>query len=585
MLPRQQQERKYSYLALRDLERKLKLVSLSVTNYRSIARAHRVPIASTTVLVGKNNEGKSNVLHALTLAMELIREHARHSYLPPRLRAIRRAGTYDWERDFPVHLQARKGAANCKLRLEFALTADEVEEFRREIKSSLNGTLPIEITISKNGDIDFKVVKKGPGSGSLQKKSSRIAEFIGSKIDFTYIPAVRTAGEAVRVVEEMVQEKLRELEDDPEYQDALHKIAEIQRPLLEDISERITAPLRGFIPQVEEVEVKISDEARRRALRRCDIIINDGTPTSIERKGDGVKSLAAISLLRGEPVSNRVSILALEEPESHLHPGAIQRLKEVIEEISCSHQVVLTTHCPLFVNRLDLASNVIIEQNSARPVKNLAEVRESLGVLASDNLMHARLVLIVEGAGDKAVLDALLASRSPTIKSAMKSGLLVLDHLNGGTNLTYKASLVQNMLCSVHAFLDNDEVGRKAAQEALDSGHLRYTDLHLAKCKGMSESELEDCLDFRLYQSTVETTYGVKLACKEFRNERKWSVRMKDTFNAQGKLWNNKVAAQLKATVGEIAQNSPEKALSQHKRSAIDALVSSLEEKLQNGPA
>ena len=39
----------------------MKLVSFSVTNYRSITKAHKISLGQYTVLLGKNNEGKSNI--------------------------------------------------------------------------------------------------------------------------------------------------------------------------------------------------------------------------------------------------------------------------------------------------------------------------------------------------------------------------------------------------------------------------------------------------------------------------------------------------------------------------------------------
>lgn len=36
----------------------MKLVSFSVTNYRSITKAHKIAIGQYTVLLGKNNEEK-----------------------------------------------------------------------------------------------------------------------------------------------------------------------------------------------------------------------------------------------------------------------------------------------------------------------------------------------------------------------------------------------------------------------------------------------------------------------------------------------------------------------------------------------
>jgi AAA15 family ATPase/GTPase len=55
----------------------MKLVSFSVQNYRSIAKANRIEVGRYTVLVGPNNEGKSNVLRALVTAMDVLKTGSR----------------------------------------------------------------------------------------------------------------------------------------------------------------------------------------------------------------------------------------------------------------------------------------------------------------------------------------------------------------------------------------------------------------------------------------------------------------------------------------------------------------------------
>lgn len=47
----------------------MKLNFFSITNYRSITTAHKIAISGFTVLLGKNNEGKSNILKALDTAL------------------------------------------------------------------------------------------------------------------------------------------------------------------------------------------------------------------------------------------------------------------------------------------------------------------------------------------------------------------------------------------------------------------------------------------------------------------------------------------------------------------------------------
>jgi AAA15 family ATPase/GTPase len=67
----------------------MKLIGFSVTNFRSITKAHKVSLSDTTVLIGRNNEGKSNLLKALDIAMSILQQHAVSerrgaSYIGPR---------------------------------------------------------------------------------------------------------------------------------------------------------------------------------------------------------------------------------------------------------------------------------------------------------------------------------------------------------------------------------------------------------------------------------------------------------------------------------------------------------------------
>jgi putative ATP-dependent endonuclease of the OLD family len=241
-----------------------------------------------------------------------------------------------------------------------------------------------------------------------------------------------------------------------------------------------------FLRKVASVKVQIPQDRRYRALRRnCEIVIDDGSPTALEYKGDGVQSLAAIAIMRhaSERASgNRNTVIAIEEPESHLHPEAIHEIRDVISELSNKYQIVLTMHNPLFVDRLYIHRNIVVNQSRARPAKSIEEVRRILGVRASDNLRHANLVLIVEGEEDRVSLRALLAHHSAAIRMALDKNVLVIDILGGASNLAYKLGLIRDSLCLHHSFLDDDEAGRKGFERARDLGLTSDSETNFTVC-------------------------------------------------------------------------------------------------------
>ncbi|MDP3297776.1 MAG: AAA family ATPase [Thermodesulfovibrionia bacterium] len=569
----------------------MNLVSFSVQNYRSITKTHKLKIKDSTILIGPNNEGKSNILKALVVVLSLISRLGALGIPGGRVRRLpshRRHYShydYDWDRDFPISLREENPDGKSIFNLEFQLTPEEISEFRQEVKSSLSGTLPIQITIGKDAN-DFKVKKQGPGKHTLSNKSTEITHFIGKRLDFQYIPAIRTAQSTQNIVEDMVARELMVVESDPMYIEALDKIEAIQKPILDRISLSIKETLTEFLPAVKDVHVIVSQEKRYQALRHsCDINVDDGTATLLQDKGDGVQSLAALSLMRHvaeRGAKGRHLILAIEEPESHLHPNAIHQLKRVLNEMSSKHQIIMTSHNPLFVDRYEISSNIIVTENKAAPAKSISVIRDILGVRASDNLRNAELVLIVEGEDDRIALSSLLSFYSGNLKESLHNGTLAIDSLLGGANLSYKLSQIRDVLCDSYVFLDHDKSGIDSSIKAKTEGLLTDADLTFTICQGMSESEIEDIYKVDAYKGMVNNRYKVELTSAKFRTNKKWSDRMKETFRFHGKHWDDSVEKRIKAEVADIIAANPADALNSHKRSAFDALVTALENKLSN---
>ena len=164
----------------------MKLVEFSVTNYRSITKAHKISLQNLTVLVGKNNEGKSNFLTALNIAMQGMIYYARTK----RIISLRRMEFYKWERDFPVQFRERKGGLESIFRLNFCLENEEATEFTHATGIRSNEAIPIEIKIGKDNEVKISVPKKG--SSSYTRKAAQVTSFICERISFNYIQAVRT---------------------------------------------------------------------------------------------------------------------------------------------------------------------------------------------------------------------------------------------------------------------------------------------------------------------------------------------------------------------------------------------------------
>lgn len=564
----------------------MKIIEFSVTNFRSITKAYRVPLNDISILIGKNNEGKSNLLKALNIAMKSLRDF---SEIDGRKRQFlyslrgNQPEYYVWQNDFPISLQMKKGIKESIFRLEFELNEEEITEFKNEIKSNLNGTLPIEIKIDSNGSPVISVIKKGRGSKTLNSKSKKIAEYIAKRIHFNYIPAIRTESHAMKVIEELTFKELSKLELNPDYKNALNTINALQIPILKDLSKKIKNSLCELLPNITDVSIEFQDNRSRRIVgQHVEFIINDGNKTSLEFKGDGVKSLAAMALLKDMAVEKGgISLIAIEEPESHLHPGAIHILRETLYSLIAQNQVIISTHNPLFVDRHHISSNIIINSGKVLPARNIKEIRDTIGVKASDNLQSANYILVVEGEGDVIALKAILPHLSEKIKKAIDNHTFIIDKIGGSGNLPYKLSLLKNSLCVYHVLLDNDDAGKKAYEKAFTAGELTIKDTTFVNCKGMPESEFEDWLNVGIYKEKIENEFGIMLDVNEFKNNCKWSVRMKNVFQTQGKIWNENLESHVKSIVGNCVKNNVENSLNPIKSEVINSLIITLEQMIK----
>jgi putative ATP-dependent endonuclease of OLD family len=563
----------------------MKIVSFTVSNYRSISTAYKLPLTDFSVIVGPNNEGKSNILKGLAIALSILStsrliKFRRSEHISFKFRKHRLNFDYEWPKNFPIKLQTIDPNGKTEFVLEFSLTESDLEDFQRKTKIKLTTNLKARIFIGKD-DYEIDFLMRGRAKKALNKKSAEIVSFINQKTLVQYIPAIRTSSLAIDIVDNLLSTELSELEENPEFNQLINNITKLQKPILDRISKSLTTTIKGFIPDVKTVKIENRERITNVLSAACKVYINDGIETDLQAKGDGIISLTAISLLRHisqQSSSEKGLVLLLEEPESHLHPLAIHRLKSILTDISTTNQVIATTHSPIIVEKGTINHNIIVQKNRAAPAKNLAEIRDCLGIHMSDNLSSAYLILLVEGMEDKMVLGKWLTLKSKKLKEAFDKGVLVIDHLSGATNISYKTSLYKTNLCNIFAFLDNDNAGRKALEDALDKGTLKDNEYAICNCKGMANSELEDIFDLAHYQQLIVDEFGVDLNHKEFRNAKQaWSERVREVFRAYGKLWNDKTEKRLKESLANHISQKGLEVINPHKETAINALVTNLE--------
>lgn len=565
----------------------MRLQAFSVKNFRSIHDTAEIRLNNNCiVLVGANNEGKSNLLQALNIAFSILDGSITISR---RFRSMRysRVNSISFENDFPIQ-KANDEEKIIEFKLIFSLSEEDFDKSHLFTETSKEIVVNISIQPPRNMSFSIKIDNK---KNISEKDQEAIIHVINTSIYFRYIPAVRTAEQSLELIDDLVQRKLQTISDGEKYKTLLEDLKQQQEKFLADQKNRLQESLKTFIPAIKDVDLKIdsslaSQFLMRRAMRgEAELWINDGKAyTHLAQKGDGVISLVSLALMQQFFTSSRSGncVLAIEEPESHLHPDAIHRIKAVLDDLAVHNQVILTTHNPIMVNTAQITANIIVEKNMPHIAQSLANIRSSLGVKVSDNLMSAEVVLLVEGEEDRSALEYILPLNSAEISEALKSKRLIIEALNGSGNILYKISEVERSVCKWFVFLDNDKAGRTSIDKLRNNlgndKKIQPKDYLLTPCKNLEyETEFEDCIDELCYKDEISKMFSGKLfESKSFRDGKgNWSSRIKVYCQKSHMHFDDTIEKEMKNIVVECIKKS-QKPLNRRGENIINELVSRL---------
>lgn len=573
----------------------MKIKYLEVKNYRSIGEVAKTQIQDYSVFIGPNNQGKSNLIRALNLSMQALRifsqqrlRRQQETGRTPDLNnylLMRRTG-WDWKTDYPLFKQSQKSHPNTSFRIDFELNDEENDDFYNLIKVKCNGNLPIRITFSENS-ANIESLKQGRGSKTYQKNIRKIAKFIVDRIEIVTIPAIRTLDEAKPIFSALVNEKINEISSTERYRELLDEINTLRKDAVDLANEEIKETINRYIPSIEAVNIK-SDEVTYEADITDILVSSGGIETSLNNQGEGIKSLVTLSLLHQRALkrSNSIQrsyILIVDEPESHLHPKSIHELRSLLESMALDHQVIIATHNPVFINRNNISSNIIIENNKARPAIKVSDIRETLGVKVQDNLTSAETIILCEGLTDEKILKRAITEfdDDTSISNLIDDGQIVIKPTNGTSKIVKHINFEKTTLCKIIVVTDNDSAGRKKIQEIKQNRLLDERFIHILSPSsgGYRDTEIEDFINPDIYTQELAERFGRPFERSHFLNRsKKWSQKFLDAANSMGLSSDDNVSnlESAKIIVAETVQNIEINPFIEGFRQPIEALIYTL---------
>lgn len=178
-----------------------------------------------------------------------------------------------------------------------------------------------------------------------------------------------------------------------------------------------------------KVELRIPPPELKTILNAAQIYIDDGSKDLIDNKGDGIKRSLTFALLQAyvQHLDHKAAdkdegaaapqplLFLFEEPELYLHPKSQRVLFKTLARIAETHQVVVTTHSPLFFEPGVTAAFVRVAKHPAipKPEAVLYPVNFELNQASAETFQLARFehadaaffsqrVVLFEGESDDA---------------------------------------------------------------------------------------------------------------------------------------------------------------------------------------
>ncbi|MBA4420605.1 MAG: hypothetical protein C0391_05610 [Anaerolinea sp.] len=333
------------------------ITQIHVKNYRSLADV-TIDIEPLTIFVGTNGSGKSNAVDVLRFLRDILLRGLDAAIMDRHgMSAIRR-----WSpkgKPYDIHIGLSFVGDDFQGKYSFTLGSESRGEYR--VKSELLSIKPI-----KGESIQYEI-KNGEWIKPLKYKTQNTKSLLNDdQSDLQLLKLVRLLEPSVssRMVSNpyrffsnmgfytIFPNNLREPQKsanpyplDEGGQNIASVLRNIKSKKSKNIFNSIIESLSKVIPGLEDIFVtQIGGYYVTRLLYKAKVE-GDRRPTfELSQESDGtLRMLGILTALYQLPPR---TLMAIEEPELTIHPGALGVLCDVINEASMRSQVIITTHSP-----------------------------------------------------------------------------------------------------------------------------------------------------------------------------------------------------------------------------------------------
>jgi len=471
----------------------MKIKELGIRNFRSLKKITMEDLQNLVILIGENNSGKTNILEALELFLTSF-SHLASSFQRP----LQPDDWYLWfnsKTQEPIEF-------HCTLELDDKESQEltNVTKVDQKVELKISRSRACErgdhlylrndsinwgyITLKREGD---KYKTKGGGEfdlDSFAQTTNRILERGFSYISLGREDRPKAAHDSI--LDPLLKEELIKMGADPSSPGIMR--------------------WDGWISETGDwLSGKIECKGGRFLLRK------ERVSLPYELEGGGYQ--AGLNLI--EKVKRGGDVVAIEEPENHLHPELQKRLLKGLERLfDGKKQIIIATHSPFIIDQVNLKRVWFVwkekEGLESKVVNTTTEEQLSnafwrIGVKPSD-FFFANGVLVVEGPIDK---DVYTDWARKIGKPFEQVGILIIDAEGFGNIQKYlKSEVIRRTTFKLYSLCDKnaEDKVKQAIKDVIPEPQVLV----------LSKGDLED-----YYPREIVSQFAKKMALKKDKKEEK----------------------------------------------------------------
>lgn len=494
----------------------MKILSITITNFRGISDATTVSFNDFCCIVGKNDAGKSTILKALDLFLNesAIRKedkniHTQNDIITIELvfetpktpiivddaiettfkeeKLVDRDGYIRIKKEWDTSVgkiksktfiyRGKYDAFDIFKSTEKELTKKcselgiETKKGNGETYNNKEKRVKIEQHLIANGHVLEYVFDELPSTG--QTRAKKLLDVLRTLMpSFEYFKADSSLSDSDTSVQKYFKDKafdlLKTQIDTTDVEQKIRK--ELETPL-----STITKKINSVLSAEEKIKANVVFDWSK-LISTSFNCAKDVSEIPLSQRGDGFRRITMLSyfeMLSEERNVNCNVIYGFEEPETFLHPETQKKLFDSLKELSSKGcQVFITTHSPYLISESNSNDVVYVTKENGYHIfqgdkVSVKDIIEQLGISVDDKIISLfysdfKLALLVEGPDDVEAYSYIskLYKEHNVIKQSLEEMGVVIIPIGGcGAIKTWKQyDVIKSLGKPFFVLLDSDKL-------------------------------------------------------------------------------------------------------------------------------